>query len=129
MSEPNPLEMTTRRYFDFGEISGEILVSAGGAPAEHGIAVQTLDQLHLNCERLQRQRAVVLEDLNGAIIEEAEALESGGLPSDVAIDQAMDTIAEALFSDPNNRPSFFTLQRWALGDAAEHALHALPYIG
>jgi uncharacterized protein (TIGR02646 family) len=125
----NPLEITSARYFDYAEISGAIAVAEQGTPAERARAAQTIVELRLDCERLQRQRALTLEELHGAIVAEAESLEASGLGSDDAFDEAMVIVAEALFSDPSDWPTFFTLQRWALGDAAERVLHALPFHG
>jgi uncharacterized protein (TIGR02646 family) len=125
----NPLEMSTVAYFDFQAMSGRICVGAACPSEEVELAEETIRSLGLDCGRLNRQRADVLNSLNSSILERAALLEETGLGPDAAFEESMRLIAEAALADPSDWPPFFSVYRWVLGDAAEQVLTTVAYQG
>lgn len=114
------------RYFSYieqGSDSGKIEVDTELCPeSKFDKAKKTIDELHLNAERLLRFRREVINSLRDALQDEINQGED--------LLTATSTLANIYLSQRDRRwPAFFTCIRWYLGPSAESYLHSVNYDG
>ncbi|CUB02272.1 retron system putative HNH endonuclease [Marinomonas fungiae] len=114
------------RLFSCDRASGHFSVDANNcllANINAQTAQNTIDELHLDAERLKRLRSAVLNDLNAQL----QTLVTQGM----SIGIARERLAKAILrkNASGHWPKFFTSIRSYLGDAAETHLSAINYNG
>ncbi|MDD3041029.1 retron Ec78 anti-phage system effector HNH endonuclease PtuB [Bacteroides sp.] len=123
----NPLHVPIGRIFKYEltalEEKGKMMVDLQNCPqAMQSQAQNTIDDLHLNVERLRRMREAVIEGL----IEQISLMTSSGKE----ISEVMETLVRSQLRKRNNSwPAFFSTIRCFFGETAECYLASINYDG
>ncbi|MAF15693.1 MAG: TIGR02646 family protein [Marinomonas sp.] len=123
----NPLNIPAfPRLFKCDRVSGALSVDVQNCDVASISTVKaqaTIDELHLDSNRLRRFRNAVLDDVNEQMI---RYMRQG-----LSVDQALQLLAAALLRKNGNQewPKFFTSIRHYLGEAGELQLQAIGFSG